>query len=218
MCEPTRETWLPVVGWEGLYEVSDLGRVRRIFLPPYEGYRVLRLHPDGYGYPSVGLSGRGKKARPKVHKLVAEAFLGPRPPGLEICHNDGDKTNAVPSNLRYDTRIANESDKRLHGTHHHSRKTHCPKGHEYTSENTFINRRGGRECRTCKRARTVAALQAAKEARALNRQPHYNTAKTHCPQGHEYTPENTYINPKSGGRMCRTCMSERRNKAKRSAA
>lgn len=215
MTNSSPESWRPVVGWEGFYEVSSLGRVRRIFLPPYEGFRVLRPHPDRHGYPSVGLSRPGAKPmRPKVHKLVAESFIGPRPSGLEICHNDGDKTNARASNLRYDTHLANEQDKRLHGTHQHSRKTHCPAGHEYSATNTYMNSRGSRECRCCRSERTAADLLAAKNQRALSAQAHYNTRKTHCPQGHEYTAVNTYIVPSTGSRMCRTCMKTRNNRKK----
>ena len=51
-----------------------------------------------------------------VHQLVAEAFLGPCPQGMEVCHNDGDRANNKLENLRYDTRKANHADKRVHGT------------------------------------------------------------------------------------------------------
>lgn len=113
---------------------------------------ILNPTPGEYDYPVVGLTGSGrKKETRKVHKLVATAFLGAPPPGLEVCHNDGDEANCAVSNLRYDTRIANEHDKRLHGTHHNSLKTHCPQKHEYTPANTYINPRGSRECRICKR-------------------------------------------------------------------
>ena len=86
-------------------------------------------------------------------------------------------------------------------------RTHCPRGHEYTPENTYRSRRGkGRVCRTCDREWQQAARvqEAAAEGRLLLPPP---GDRTHCPQGHEYTPENTYIQP-SGSRYCRKCHAE----------
>jgi hypothetical protein len=116
----------------------------------------IRKTPPGYGgYPQVSLAGSGRKPEGhRVYNLVAAAFLGPKPPGLEVCHDDGDASNTAADNLRYDTRTANERDKQLHGTHHNSVKTHCPKKHEYTPANTYINPNGSRECRICKRKRS----------------------------------------------------------------
>jgi hypothetical protein len=59
-------------------------------------------------------SGRYRMA--KVHQLVMEAFVGHRPIGMEVCHNDGNNGNNRWTNLRYDTRAANERDKKKHGT------------------------------------------------------------------------------------------------------
>lgn len=55
------------------------------------------------------------KAR-TIHQLVAEAFIGPRPEGLETCHNDGDPTNNHVGNLRYATHAENAADMVKHGT------------------------------------------------------------------------------------------------------
>jgi hypothetical protein len=111
-----------------------------------------KLAIDTEGRPSVTLMAPGRKLQfRKVHQLLAEAFLGPRPEGMEVCHGDGNLMNCTLENLRYDTRGGNERDKRLHGTHHNSVKTHCPWDHEYTPENTYIDRKGSRNCRTCKR-------------------------------------------------------------------
>jgi hypothetical protein len=51
-----------------------------------------------------------------VHRLVLVAFVGPRPPGLVCCHNDGNPLNNRVENLRWDTYEANEADKLRHGT------------------------------------------------------------------------------------------------------
>lgn len=68
------------------------------------------------GYPTVSLSLIGLVQTFYIHHLVAHAFIGPRPDGKELAHNDGDKMNPALSNLRYATRAENEADKIAHGT------------------------------------------------------------------------------------------------------
>ena len=113
------EKWLPVVGAEGRYEVSDAGRVRsldsrvRLVAHGTETTRLARgqlLRPGRtgpFGHVSVAI-GRGNSRL--VHHLVAEAFIGPRPPGLDVAHADGDGGNNRLSNLRYATRSENNRD------------------------------------------------------------------------------------------------------------
>ncbi len=123
------EEWRPVVGFEGRYEVSSLGRVRsmdcrvyhqgvkRSFFSYHKG-QPLRQTSRG-GYLAVMLphkSGNYHQRPVNVHQLVAEAFLGPRPHGMDICHGDGVKKNNATSNLRYASRRENEADKIAHGT------------------------------------------------------------------------------------------------------
>lgn len=85
-----------------------------------------------------------------VHGLVAEVFIGPRPEGLDVCHNDGDKSNNRASNLRYDTHSENQKDEVRAGRNVYRNRTHCKHGHEFTPENTYWWN-GGRSCRECKR-------------------------------------------------------------------
>lgn len=122
-----RERWKAVRGYEGLYEVSNMGRVRsldRITLRrdiqgilrqwKYKG-RLLRRNINEDGYYKVGLS----KVTSKnflVHRLVLESFIGPRPPGKESIHKDGNYQNAKLSNLRWGTHMENMHDKVRHGT------------------------------------------------------------------------------------------------------
>lgn len=119
------EQWLPVLGYEGRYSVSSLGRVRsetRSCPGKLGSTRTLRgrlMHPtpDSSGYLQIVL-GDGQRGRCfKVARLVAEAFIGPRPAGLQVCHNDGVRTNNEVKNLRYDTREGNAADRLKHGTH-----------------------------------------------------------------------------------------------------
>lgn len=94
------EEWRSVVGYEGLYQVSDEGRVRR-------GGRVLKRQHTANGYPVVQLWRDGEPKTCLVHRVVAEAFIGTVPDGKEVNHRDGDKENATPSNLEYVTRSEN---------------------------------------------------------------------------------------------------------------
>jgi hypothetical protein len=115
---PLSETWKPVLGFEAIYEVSDLGRVRRIgkACGAAQG-NVLKGGLDKDGYPRVGLCNAPKPRVYKyVHVLVLEAFKGPCPAGQEACHGDGKRNNSVLSNLRWDTPANNIADRERHGT------------------------------------------------------------------------------------------------------
>lgn len=99
------------------YFVSDRGRV---FSAKKHGgrARVLKLTPNVGGYLTFATyEPGGKQVRRNVHQEVATAFLGTRPAGMDVCHNDGTRDNNCASNLRYDTRSGNFADKLKHGTH-----------------------------------------------------------------------------------------------------
>jgi len=100
------ERWKPC--FEGYYEVSDIGRVRRI--KPGSGTRKGRiLNPpiSKSGYRDAQVTIRRKTLRSFVHRLVAKAFLGPCPPGKQVNHKDGVKTNNRVENLEYVTHKEN---------------------------------------------------------------------------------------------------------------
>lgn len=94
------ERWLPVVGHEGRYWVSDLGRVR-------SRYRVLSGSNDN-GYRRVCLSCvDGHEFRLSVHCLVMRAFIGPPPEGKEVNHINFDRSDNRLINLEYITHAEN---------------------------------------------------------------------------------------------------------------
>lgn len=124
------EVWKAVVGFEGLYEVSDLGRVRSLDrvvyaktklgdpLPRLQKSHIIAQQDHPGGYRLVHLHRDGKRKADTVHNLVAAAFIGPRPPGMQTAHDDGNPANVHPSNLVYKTVKANIADKKRHGTQH----------------------------------------------------------------------------------------------------
>lgn len=108
------EVWKPINGFFG-YEVSDLGRVRTWLKG---NPRPMNFETDKDGYKRVALRKDGRYAHKLVHRLVAEAFIGPAPDGKQMCcHCDNNRANNVPSNLRWDDQKGNVADKLVHGTH-----------------------------------------------------------------------------------------------------
>lgn len=104
--EGVSETWAPVLGFEGRYSVSDRGRVRR---EPIQ--RVMRAKGGRLQYRRVNLYHGGPKGgRVRcylVHVLVAQAFIGECPLGLEVNHKDGDRSHCDIRNLEYVTHAQN---------------------------------------------------------------------------------------------------------------
>lgn len=122
------EEWRPIPSAEG-YEASNLGRIRswrgsngtKRFLP-----RLRKPVPDPKsGRLSVGYYNAQKKfVMRKVYHLVLEAFVGPKPKGLEARHHDGDVKNNALDNLSWSTHVENEADKIAHGTSQHGERNH----------------------------------------------------------------------------------------------
>src|SRR5688572_4688564 len=95
------EDWRDVVGWEGIYQVSDQGRVRRIKQGPGTKTGVLKASVSGNGYPMVSLCYDGRINKRTVHSLVAQAFFGPPPVGQEVNHKNTNRDDARLENLEY---------------------------------------------------------------------------------------------------------------------
>jgi hypothetical protein len=152
------EVWRSVPGYERTYEVSDMGQVRSQPRPRTRG-GVLRQKIGKRGYPAVSLVQDGRQVTQEVHRLVAAAFLGPRPVDADVRHLDGDRLRPHASNLAYGTRSENLADALRHGTHPTASRTHCPSRHEYTPENTRVipSRPTARYCRACEARRGKSA-------------------------------------------------------------
>lgn len=134
------ELWRPVVGWDGLYDVSNTGRVRSLKrncsgaqgTSPGKTGRVLTPGVHEGGYLTVMLYRNRKYRAAYVHHLVLEAFVGPCPPGMECRHfPDRDPTNNNAENLSWGTPEENASDKKLHNTNPQGERN----GHAKVDEN-----------------------------------------------------------------------------------
>lgn len=117
------EEWRAIPGYEGLYEVSDQGGVRSLDrlrigvdgrIWRFKG-RILRLRKRRKGYLEVSIYKDGIESKPKVHSLVLLAFVGPKPQGMEACHDNGIPGDNRRENLRYGTSQENTADAIKHG-------------------------------------------------------------------------------------------------------
>lgn len=104
----SQEIWKDVPGYEGVYQVSDLGRVKRIKAGTGAKHGlILKTQADTRSthnpYARVMLYNGSHKTRKKfsIHRLVAEVFIGPCPDDFQVNHKDGDPTNNKASNLEY---------------------------------------------------------------------------------------------------------------------
>lgn len=125
------ERWKPVVGWDGFYEVSDLGRVRgldRYITRRYKDGREMQVFCRGrvlkqglcgnlVKYPYVMLQRYGEYEIRKVHHLVLEAFVGLRPAGTECRHGEGGHLDNRLVNLCWGTKQENNGPDKLRDGH-----------------------------------------------------------------------------------------------------
>lgn len=97
----------------------------------------------------------------RVHVLVLEAFVGPRPPGMECLHSNDVGTDNRLSNLRWGTHSENLNDLVRNGRHYWAQKTHCVRGHLLAAPNLVASavKLGRRACRSCSAARAAGQGQ-----------------------------------------------------------
>lgn len=105
-----REIWKTIAGWEGLYEVSNLGRVKRIAAGRgTRSGKIQKTSPGNQaGHMVATLRKNGRSSKEYVHQLVAMAFIGkPKNPKLVVNHENGNTADNRVGNLKYVTRSQN---------------------------------------------------------------------------------------------------------------
>lgn len=167
---------------------------------------------DGYGKIYVD----GKTIR--SHRVSWEIHNGPIPKNMCVLHKCDNPPCVNPEHLFLGTSTDNNRDREVKNRGRYRNKTHCPQGHKYTEENTFINPQGHRKCKICVRARGRKQYYARK-VRQSELSINCHIKQTHCPHGHELTTENTHFRIE-GGFRCRICMRDydrRRYQARKAA-
>lgn len=106
------EEWRDIEGYEGLYQVSNTGKVKSLNYRKTGKEKILKPYDNGYGYLKVKLCKDGKDTSCKVHRLVAQAFLENPDDLPEVNHKNEDKTDNRVENLEWCNRSYNVN----HGT------------------------------------------------------------------------------------------------------
>lgn len=143
---------------------------------------------NGKGYGIFTVPGRNPIGS---HCFAYTLLVGPIPDKHDVDHLCRVTLCCRPTHLEPVTRAVNIARSPISRAGVNAAKTRCPREHDYTPENTFVDKKGRRSCKVC----------LAQRARARN------AAKTHCSKNHAYTYENTWLD-KSGRRHCRRCMAD----------
>lgn len=118
----------------------------------------LSIGSHGYGQIGWGRSGE-ERGMVTAHRAAWTAANGPIPEDLTVDHLCRNRVCCNPAHLRLLTNLENARDNGM------ASRTHCPRGHEYSPENTRHDRSGGRSCKTCERAMANARYAARRAAR-----------------------------------------------------
>lgn len=152
------ETWGPVVGYEGAYEINRLGTVRSVDrVSGVDGRRlhgkVISQRVGRKGYPECWVSKNGRTKHLKIHIALLEAFVGPRPSAShQARHLNDDRLDFRLENLAWGTRSENNLDRVRNGIHHYSKRKECSRGHKLVEWNLYPAN-DKRRCKACESAR-----------------------------------------------------------------
>ncbi|SDU70588.1 NUMOD4 domain-containing protein [Gordonia westfalica] len=159
------EEWRAIPGYAGVYEASNLGRIRSLdrTMVSTNGRTTHRtgqlISParDSAGHLVVSLYGRDHSKRSaRVHRLVLAAFIGPCPAGHEALHRNSRADDNRLVNLTWGTRVDLGRLTVENGRHPLASRAHCAHGHRYSPDNTrIVQRSNGRTARVCRACRTI---------------------------------------------------------------
>lgn len=164
------EKWLPIPDYEGIYEVSDRGRVRSLdrFVKNKKGTEIffpgkgMSTPKRRDGYLTVHLRKNGVRTKHLVHRLVLEAFTGPCPEGWEARHLNDIKEDARLDNLEWGSRRENNLDRTRNGIGYYAERKECRKGHLLVEANLVPNQKRLREgvdtCYACSLAHSTIKI------------------------------------------------------------
>lgn len=192
--------------FEAKYVVADAGHATPCWL--WTGTTL----KTGYSY--FYMHGRARFG----HRVSYVHHVGPVPDGLDLDHLCRVRRCVNPAHLEPVTRSVNILRGLIPGIvrARSAAVTHCPKGHEYTPENVYVDRNGCRMCRECMRqnCRRKRLALAGLPPETPDRS---NGTKTTCRNGHPYDDANTYVH--NGKRACRECgrAASRRHAQKKTA-
>lgn len=143
------EIWKDIPGYGNHYQASNLGNIRvkdrvvekfsvlanKVVKQYYKARILTPSKSSKYGHVNVHLGFDKTKKNVAVHTLVLLAFVGPRPEGMECCHNNGIAYDNRLENLRWDTHLANNADRKAHGRYkvgpeHHMYGRKMPEEHK----------------------------------------------------------------------------------------
>ena len=151
---------------------------------------------NGYGQLRI----EGRRLIKAHHFLVGRA-----PNGLDWDHLCRTRNCIRPDHLEAVTRSVN-----LRRGLQSSLSPNCPNGHPYTDDNTWLDKKGHRFCRTCNREKARRRLGWTEEAIHSPEKVNKERRKSHCLRGHPFDAMNTHISPQ-GFRQCRTCIRLRKS-------
>jgi hypothetical protein len=224
--------WRGVRNFEGVYEVSDDGQVKRVAPGPrtYPG-KILTPRPSKKGYLRVVLCWHGSQRDVFIHVLVAEAFLKRIVDHNQVNHLDGNKANNHVSNLEWTTPKGNMTHARLAGLWNPHQHAGEHNGNAKLTVSDVLTIRTSVEPSTLlakKFGVTTTSIDyirngdgwadVTSEVEAMSTADRIRfraQARETCRRNHALTPDNTYTNPRSV-RCCRTCTKENRARKRKS--
>lgn len=170
----------------GPYQPRDVSFrfAEKVFVNEFTGCWIWRgcTGEGGYGqFQAADLSGAPNCVQP-VHRVAYESFYGPIPEGLDLDHLCSRRNCVNPRHLEPVTRRENL----MRGDTIPARKaaqTHCGKGHEFTLENTYMQKNGTRNCRICRRQLYREWAEQNRERRRELDRNHYHTVKKYNRKG-----------------------------------